>query len=146
MTDLRHGSNLECDTCHAVWPTERAADHGGSRQFGEPCAYRRSDGRYCAGHVTYGGAPYSGVYAPRRSWDGPWSRPGSGGGGRPIPRAESWWRAILSVPPACHDLATVRRHYRERVKTWHPDAGGSHADMVTLNEAYRLALVELGQR
>ena len=33
-------------------------------------------------------------------------------------------------------LAEVRLHYRELAKRYHPDAGGSHADFLALQQAY----------
>lgn len=129
---------LKCDICDAVWPTERDEAHGGSRLDGEPCAYRWPDGRVCMGHVRPLG------YVPPQGWDaeeaprrsravGAWAE----GDGR--------WRKVLGVDASCRSLAAVRKAYRARAVKVHPDAGGSHAEMVALNEAYADALAELGQ-
>lgn len=124
---------LICDRCQAVWPTERAPEHGGSRSDGEPCAYRWSNGRVCTGFVY----PVNGyVRSPfAQHADTPAARQAYSGR----------WCEILGVKWGTVDLALVRARYRELCKSRHPDVGGSHDGMVRLNAAYRQALAELGQ-
>jgi hypothetical protein len=138
MTDAlnaRRGIGLRlliCDECRAVWPTERDDFDGGSRQDGEPCAYRWADGTICQGTV--------GPVGPRRSKDG-WTYE--------VPSAFAYsgvWCAELGLRPGTTSLGEVRRAYRALSKVRHPDVeGGSHEAMLRLNHAYRLALSELGQ-
>lgn len=126
---------LTCDTCRACWPTERDERHGGSRQDGEPCAYRWPTGKVCKGTVH----PMGWVHPPAE--DEPWAP-------RPAAQRRAYtgnWCAALGLKPGTLDLALVRKAYRRLAKLAHPDAGGSHAAMVALNEAYRQALAELGQ-
>lgn len=120
---------LICDLCRSVWPTERDEAHGGSRSDGEPCAYRFPGGRVCRGTV----------------------HPMTGRWGYVRPKAFEWvearraWETVLDLPVGTRDLAVVRKRYRELAKVHHPDAGGDHAKMVELNDAYLQALSELGQ-
>ena len=128
---------LKCDTCAAVWPTEREPEHGGSRSDGEPCAYCWPDGRVCEGTVR----PLGGYY-PREEWPARGEKP------RPPPVRRAYggeWCAVLGVPWGTTDLAVVRRAYRAAIFKAHPDRGGTEAETVALNVAYRLALAELGQ-
>ncbi len=126
---------LICDECQAVWATERDEGHEASRLDGEPCAYRWPGGKVCTGTVGpiwLGGrrekeADRFTSQTPRRAAYG-----GS-------------WCEALGVPWGTVDLALVRKHYRARCGLVHPDVGGSHEDMVALNDAYRQALSELGQ-
>lgn len=137
-SDLRKGRSgievrlLRCTLCRACWPTERDEAHGGSRQEGEPCAYRWADGRVCSGVVhSFGYVP-----SDREREDGTW---------REVPYAYTGeWCAVLGVPLGSRDLALVRRRYRELAKVHHPDVGGDAATMRALNDAYRRALAELG--
>lgn len=123
---------LICDRCRAVWPTERDESHGGSRLDGEPCAYVW-EGAVCDGRV----GPMFGRRDESDSWA--YAQP-------TVPAAYSGrWCDELGVPRGCVDLALVRRQYRKLVQERHPDHGGSHAAMVALNLAYKLALSELGQ-
>ena len=128
---------LKCDTCRAVWPTERSEADGGSRADGEPCAYRWPTGKICEGHVHA-----LGYVAPPPPFAGEDTRHA------PPPARAAYagrWCEVLGVPWGTTDLALVRRRYREAVKVAHPDAGGTHAAMIALNEAYREALAELAQ-
>jgi DnaJ-class molecular chaperone len=43
-------------------------------------------------------------------------------------------------------LAEVRSHYRELAKRYHPDAGGSHADFLALQQAYEQVVEYLQAR
>ena len=43
-------------------------------------------------------------------------------------------------------LAEVRTRYRELAKCYHPDAGGSHADFLALQQAYEQVLEYLQTR
>jgi len=57
--------------------------------------------------------------------------------------APSWWGPLgLTSSPA--SVEDVERAYRDRVKTAHPDVGGSHEAMVALNAARREALAAFG--
>lgn len=123
---------LICNRCSAVWPTEREERHGGSRQDGEPCAYRWADGAVCSGSVhPFGtrGRRFADKAAAERV------RAYSGG-----------WCEVLNLKWGTTDLALVRKHYRELAKTHHPDVGGETRRMADINEAYKQALAELGQR
>lgn len=57
--------------------------------------------------------------------------------------APSWWGPLgfTSAPASVED---VERAYREKVKTAHPDVGGSHEAMIALNGARRDALAAFG--
>jgi curved DNA-binding protein CbpA len=48
------------------------------------------------------------------------------------------------VPVGTRDLALVRTRYRTLVREHHPDVGGDHETMLSINEAYRCALAEIG--
>lgn len=128
---------LICNRCSSVWPTERDPAHGGSRQDGEPCAYRWADGRVCMGTVH----PEARQRSHRqRAFDDFWPEP-------PERAAYSGgWCKVLGLDWGTTDLAKVRRAYRELALKRHPDRGGSEADMKELNLAYAQALAELGQR
>ena len=43
-------------------------------------------------------------------------------------------------------LAEVRTQYRELAKRYHPDAGGSHADFLALQQAYEQVMEYLQTR
>lgn len=122
---------LICDTCRAVWPTEREPEHGGSRLDGEPCAYDWR-GTVCRGRVH----PVDGQSRKRAPFEQPmaWTL------------GEGTWCKTLGLPHGTRDLALVRTTYRALIKRIHPDVGGSHERMVEVNKAYTLALYELGQR
>lgn len=141
---------LTCDTCRAVWPTERDEAHGGSRLDGEPCAYTAYGSAPCRGHVWPDHGHRS--YAPGQD---PWAED-SGFGGRQ--RREGEWRApspthegdgawchVLGLPRGTKDIGAVRRAYRKLAKELHPDVGGDTARMAQVNDAYAAALSELGQ-
>lgn len=51
--------------------------------------------------------------------------------------------AALGLAPPC-TVADVRRAFRERAKTAHPDAGGSDAAFIALRRSYEQALMGLG--
>jgi hypothetical protein len=122
---------LECDTCHAVWPTERSPEHGGSRQDGDPCAYTWG-GRVCRGRVF--------PYGVSRGFDDDATEAPADFVFRDA------WCDVLAVPWGTRDLALVRSQFRALAKQRHPDVeGGSHQAFLTLYEAYRRALSELGQ-
>ena len=59
-----------------------------------------------------------------------------------VPLAD--WRRVLEVPLEEKRLAVIKRAYRRKAQVAHPDRGGDTAAMTQLNEAYRLALEELG--
>ena len=122
---------LICDTCLAVWPTERDPSHGGSRQDGEPCAYDYK-GRVCKGHVN----PMNGrTYARDARFDDyEAAKPGD------APK----WYVVLGVAEHA-TLSEVRARYRSLAKTMHPDQGGDADEMVKVNVAYAEALSVLGQ-
>jgi len=125
---------LICDTCRAVWPTERNAAHGGSRQDGEPCAYRWRD-RVCDGSVhPLGYVRSASANRPETPSDAIY---------RGVRRRR--WCEALELPTDTTDIAVVRTRYRELAKLHHPDVGGDHARMLEINEAYCQALGELGQ-
>lgn len=48
--------------------------------------------------------------------------------------------------PAEVSLAEVRTQYRELAKRYHPDAGGSHADFLALQQAYEQVIEYLQTR
>jgi DnaJ-class molecular chaperone len=48
--------------------------------------------------------------------------------------------------PAEVSLAKVRAQYRELAKRYHPDAGGSHADFLALQQAYEQVMTYLQTR
>ena len=54
----------------------------------------------------------------------------------PAPLVVDDWRTVLGNPAT---LAEAEANYRERMRTAHPDVGGSHAKAAALNEAIRLA-------
>jgi hypothetical protein len=54
----------------------------------------------------------------------------------PAPLAVNDWRAELGNPTT---LAAAEAVFRDRMRTAHPDAGGSHARAAALTEAIRLA-------
>jgi DnaJ-class molecular chaperone len=54
---------------------------------------------------------------------------------RAIPRHLHAEYRLLHLP-ADVSLAEVRSQYRELAKRYHPDAGGSHADFLALQQAY----------
>ena len=54
--------------------------------------------------------------------------------GPPLP-----WAAILGLEPPC-TAEEVRRAYRTRSRTAHPDVGGSHDEFVRLQRAYQQAM------
>lgn len=59
------------------------------------------------------------------------------------PKAEGW-RAVLGFPPGARPTYDdIGLHYRDRARTAHPDAGGSHDAMARLNAARAAALTEL---
>ncbi len=120
---------LECDTCHAVWPTERAPEHGGSRADGDPCAYAWQ-GRVCRGRVF----PFGERYGSDDAGEAP-----------PDFVFRDAWADVLEVPWGTTDLALVRAQFRALAKVRHPDQGGTKEAFVKLYEAYRQALAELGQ-
>lgn len=136
MTELQKRGGVQvrlliCDTCRAVWPTERDEAHGGSRSDGEPCAYRWKGGKVCMGtvHPVTGRPPPS----PFGQW---WHA-------EQVAAYSGVWCDTLGVPRGTVDLALVRKRYRELAKERHPDVGGSHEAMQELNEAYRRALAEI---
>ncbi|VAY89395.1 conserved hypothetical protein [mine drainage metagenome] len=51
---------------------------------------------------------------------------------------------MLEVPLEEKRLAVIKLAYRRKAQIAHPDRGGDTAAMTQLNEAYRLALEELG--
>lgn len=53
--------------------------------------------------------------------------------------------AVLGLEPSAGE-AEVKKAYRERAKTAHPDAGGSDEAMTSLNEAYEAALKFIERR
>ena len=55
-----------------------------------------------------------------------------------LDEAEFTWYETLGVSPNT-DLATIRRAMSRLALATHPDKGGSHEDMVRLNEAYAAA-------
>lgn len=55
----------------------------------------------------------------------------------------SEWRAILGVPPGERNIVVVKKAYRRKARTLHPDRGGSNLAMSRINEAYRCAKDEL---
>lgn len=133
---------LVCDRCASVWPTERDPEHGGSRQDGEPCAYRWSDGSVCGGTVWPFGRPVG--HAAGRGWED--TREGAAGEMMRGLRGQKWREALGIAKGETVTLARVRARYRELAKVHHPDVGGDHKIMLTINEAYKHALAELGQR
>jgi hypothetical protein len=54
----------------------------------------------------------------------------------PAPLVVDDWRSALGNPTT---LAEAETAFRERIRTAHPDAGGSHAQAAALTEAIRLA-------
>jgi hypothetical protein len=129
---------LICCKCHAAWPTERDPEHGGSRQDGEPCAYRWADGRVCRGTVSVSGVePNTGAQKGKRAGVPP-MQPLENTGRRD-------WPTVLGLDRSSVTLKSVRDRYRELAKVHHPDAGGDHATMVEINEAIREAYAELNQ-
>ena len=48
--------------------------------------------------------------------------------------------------PAEASLAEVHTRYRELAKRYHPDAGGSHADFLALQQAYKQVIAYLQTR
>ncbi|KXW59358.1 hypothetical protein [Ferrovum myxofaciens] len=67
---------------------------------------------------------------------------GTGKLAEPVPVAD--WRRVLEVPLEEKRLAVIKLAYRRKAQIAHPDRGGDTAAMTQLNEAYRLALEELG--
>ncbi len=63
----------------------------------------------------------------------------------PAPPPDGGWRDVLGLPRDEHRMALVKKAYRRQARMLHPDRGGSTAAMARLNEAYRMAKVELGQ-
>lgn len=61
----------------------------------------------------------------------------------PPPTGAKHWCAVLSVSPAA-TLEQAETAYREKARTSHPDAGGSHESMAELNNAIEQARKELG--
>jgi hypothetical protein len=59
----------------------------------------------------------------------------------PAPIVVDDWRATLGEP---RTLAEAEASFRERMKTAHPDGGGTHARAATLTAAIALARKELG--
>lgn len=45
------------------------------------------------------------------------------------------WHEVLGVPPNAL-LETAKEAYRQKAKSWHPDAGGSNEKMAALNKAF----------
>jgi DnaJ domain len=133
---------LICWKCHAAWPTERDPEHGGSRQDGEPCAYRWADGRVCRGTVSVSGVDPN--VRGARQGQRPWGRAAP-----PVQPLEYTgrrdWTTVLGLERSSVTLKIVRDRYRELAKRHHPDAGGDHATMVEINEAIREAYAELNQ-
>ncbi len=54
------------------------------------------------------------------------------------------WHIVLGLPVEERRIVAVKRAYRLKARTLHPDRGGKTSDMARLNEAYRRALKELG--
>lgn len=55
------------------------------------------------------------------------------------------WRSVLGLEGVPVTRAVVEATYRHHAARCHPDAGGSHEQMVALNHAYAEALQELGR-
>lgn len=53
------------------------------------------------------------------------------------------WRDILGLPDAAVTRAQIETAYRERLRTEHPDVGGTHESMVALNRARAQAYAEV---
>jgi hypothetical protein len=64
----------------------------------------------------------------------------------PAPSAKRHWREVMGFALDQHVYADLlRERYRSRASTWHPDRGGSEAEMAELNVARDEALKELEQ-
>lgn len=130
---------LFCDTCRACWPTERSDADGGSRQDGEPCAYAFGGGRVCRGTVHPGQPRVRALDDDSPDYEDVANVSHAAYSGS--------WCKTLELPLGTTSLALVRQAYRRLAKLRHPDVvGGSHSLMQALNDAYRRALSELGQR
>lgn len=60
-----------------------------------------------------------------------------------LPPAGHDWRAVLGFNGSPVTLDEVKRRFRERAATAHPDQGGSDHEMQRLNAAYAAAKLEL---